>query len=261
MDFPAGKVLIKDSSHRRRVQQLVPAQVAFREAVVGIGLQLVFQPIGHRPDETLFTVRDDLRGEETADSLFQQVFLSQPFHFHLRRDGGAELDELVVEERHPNLQGVLHAHPVGDGQDIFGEIGLHIAVKGPVERIGGLGEVGSLEMAPEKVLHGPLPFGEMVAVGEEGIPDSRLQSAQKTEVALVRGQGGGPDEALQVVDRVVSIRPLRQPLHQGADDSIAEQGRHPPKVPAQQQAQVPLIAGEDLVASQAGERDGYILAG
>lgn len=41
----------------------------------------------------------------------------------------------MIEKRHPDFQGMMHAQTVGDSKNIFGQIGLSVTVKGPVEGV------------------------------------------------------------------------------------------------------------------------------
>ena len=70
----------------------------------------------------------------------------QPFELELRRDAGAELEKLVIQERDPHFEGMVHAEAIGDGEDVLGQIGFEVAVKGPVEGIGRTLDVGGVEV-------------------------------------------------------------------------------------------------------------------
>ena len=49
---------------------------------------------------------------------------------------GDELDQAVVEERRPHLDGMRHGQAVDEGQHLVGQQGLEVEEKRAVERIG-----------------------------------------------------------------------------------------------------------------------------
>src|SRR5881628_3713610 len=95
--------------------------------------------------------------EDPAHGALEDVLRRPATQVELRRNRLSELDELVVKQRDPRLEGVRHAHPVHLGEDVQGEIALEIQVlqrrqPAPV----GFGENGGLG-APGIVIREVLP--------------------------------------------------------------------------------------------------------
>ena len=92
------------------------------------GRQRPPEPATEGNGEAALGARDDGLGQYPAHRALEQGLALAVLELKLGRDGGRELDELVIEQRHPRLDRVGHAHPVHLGQDVERQVAVEIGV-------------------------------------------------------------------------------------------------------------------------------------
>src|SRR5437867_1218158 len=141
----------------RSVEYPAPPAPLREEQLANEGAEPPSKPVSERYGEPVLRPVDDLIRQDPAHGALENVLRRPATQVELRRNRLSELDELVVEQRDPSLEGVRHAHPVHLGEDVQGEIALEIQVlqrrqPAPV----GFGENGGLG-APGIVIREVLP--------------------------------------------------------------------------------------------------------
>ena len=135
VDLPAAEVILQNGLDRSLIKQAMPAQLFWGKLAQRQLLEVGLQPSGHRTDETLLAMREYLCWQQRGNALFQQIFFLKPLHLEAGWYRGAIFQQLMIDEGRPHFQRIPHAHSVGAGQDILGQISLDVAVKNLVERV------------------------------------------------------------------------------------------------------------------------------
>ncbi len=104
---------LRELDHGRRLEDLREGRVGSKQVVLDHSLRLAVEPaadgVAEEPDLLLL---DDPTRNQVASCDTQQMLPRQPFHLEAVRHRCAELDDLVIEERHPHLERVRHRRPV-----------------------------------------------------------------------------------------------------------------------------------------------------
>ena len=61
---------------------------------------------------------------------------------------------VMIKKRYSHFEGVMHAHSVSHGEDIFGQISLDIAVESPIETISAVAARWRIEIIQHKGFDG-----------------------------------------------------------------------------------------------------------
>lgn len=92
-------------------------------------LQLPSQPVFNGDAEAFFFTGDVFLWEKAFHALFEKPLGGHSPELEFSRQVEHELDDLVVDERHPCFQRCGHAHAVDFDQDIVNQIGVEIQVE------------------------------------------------------------------------------------------------------------------------------------
>ena len=167
-----------------------------------------------------------------------------------------ELDDAVVEQGHPDLERVRHAHSVHFREDVVGQVHLGIRVQKPVERV----VMADLVVVPTEKREGveaALEPGEdgiaqevpLEAVVEEGLP--RVVAACR----LLEGVG---HEATRLEVEADLALGHRQTARERGKDSARERRRKSLVESRELVGLVGDVPGEELVAPVPAQRDRHV---
>src|SRR2546426_996406 len=196
----------------RRVEYPAPPAPLREEQLANEGAEPPSKPVSERYGEPVLPPLDDLIRQDPAHGALENVLRRPATQVELRRNRLSELDELVVEQRDPRLEGVRHAHPVHFGEDVQGEIALEIQVL-------------------QRRQPAPVGFGENGGLGAPGIVIRELLPGLAAEQALLsvapeegRGvEGPGDPDQRELAKEVATLHSLRQrrpeASHQASDGS------------------------------------------
>ena len=162
------------------IQEWAVTRVPAAEDVVHEIMQFAREPFlqGHREPHLVASLGDS-RGKFVPVGKLQQVLHAAAGELHIGRDGGKEFDERMIEQRHPALKPMRHAHPVLDLQQRRQEA-LEIEMRHLVE-IGFLMDVSLVvEDRPEAVEH-----LRLVELRPIDLLDHVGRAVDKPEIALV----------------------------------------------------------------------------
>src|SRR5207248_9736189 len=139
--------------HGVAIQEWAVTRVPTAEDVVHEIMQFAREPFlqGHREPHLVASLGNS-RGKFVPVGKLQQVLHAAAGELHIRRDGGKEFDERMIEQRHPALKPMRHAHPVLDLQQRRQEA-LEIEMRHLVERGFFLDVILVVEDRPEVVEH------------------------------------------------------------------------------------------------------------
>src|SRR5882762_8649641 len=184
-----------------RVEDPAPPAPLREEQVADEGTEPPSKPASERHGEPVLRPVDDLIRQDPAHGALEDVLRRLATQVELRRNRLSELDELVVEQRDPRLEGVRHAHPVHLGEDVQRKIALEVQVlerRQPapvgVRQDGGLGAPGIVmrELLPGVALEQAL----LSVAPEEGRgvqvpvdPDQREMAKEVTTLHSLRHRG------------------------------------------------------------------------
>ena len=180
-------------------------------------------------------------GNTAAHRALEQGLPFAVLELKVRRDGGRELDEPVIEQRHPRLDRVGHAHPVDLGQDVERQVAVEIGVlqgRQPVCRTGGApGALG-----PPRVLAADQRRGLGREQSREPVaPEQR----DRVEIAVDVGQR-------DVAQVVAAPHAVGHPARKIPERAAREAGKDPVP-PLAALDDVLVVPGEQLVAAVAGQ--------
>ena len=180
-------------------------------------------------------------GSSGATARRSSRFLEKPRTFCCVSQGQGELGDDRVEERHPRLERVRHARPVGLHEQVVDQVDAEVEVLQPRQLLGalGLGVAGAVDV--DRVRD--------AARRRAARPGPRREDLLPGVVALDRRQVRAAHEALRLVVEAHLLGGARQPLDQRAQErrGPADAGREPV-------GDVGVVAAEELVAALAGER-------
>ena len=148
--------------------------------------QAAAEPVPDRQHESPFRRGEQLCRQQVGDRLPQQVLVVLVLESPRRRNRQAQLDELVIQERHPGLHRVGHREPVGHHQELFGELGAHVDQR---RRVPPAGDAGG---RPEHLLQHPCRVDALRQVIEECLLG---RVAEIVERVVETGGPGSADES------------------------------------------------------------------
>src|SRR5437879_10339645 len=97
--------------------------------------ELGAEPLAHRRLEASLAPAADRRWEHVAERPAQDALAPQRADLPAPRDAERALDQTMIEERHPDLEGVGHARDVNLGEHVPGEPGPAVRVQYAVDRV------------------------------------------------------------------------------------------------------------------------------
>src|SRR5204862_6338047 len=97
--------------------------------------ELGAEPLGHRRLEAALAPAAYLRWEHVAERPAQDALAAQRADLPAPRDAERTLDETMVQERNPDLEGVGHARDVDLGEHVPGEPEPAVRVQHAVDRV------------------------------------------------------------------------------------------------------------------------------
>ena len=149
-------------------------------------------------------VQDRVR-QQILDRFFQDPFAGQSLNLHFARNSGRELDQHMIEKRHPAFDGRGHAHVVLLHEQ-FDQISLDVGVEQPLQHLA----------------RGVVPVIEHVLIGRAGRGFARELAGQQS--ALLRFAEGGKE--IIEVERSPGISILgKKSMFEFAAQSRSQKGR------------------------------------
>ena len=192
-------------------------------------------------------------GMRRSSSRRSRYLLRPFFSFSDGRHGRGELEQLVIEQRLARFERHRHAHPVDLGHDVVDEIGLDVHVQRAIERIASTGRRRRRARKPANGSASRHLVREVARV--ERVARVRLELAVGV---LLRAASAG-DSARCRSDRA-PLTPSGSAAGQPAGDAAAGRTEPPPRRQLPALDAVARVAGPQLVAAVARQRDGDVLA-
>lgn len=122
-------VPIQNPFHSVSTDDIAPYQLAIQEFGIGVVLQFMAEPVIDGDAKAHFRPVHHLVGDQTAERLFQDVFLVVcALDFEVEGDFCRELEEDVVEEGGAAFERDGHGGDIDLGHEVFGEIGGEIGI-------------------------------------------------------------------------------------------------------------------------------------
>src|SRR3569832_2016151 len=91
--------------------------------------KLVIDPLLDWYSESLLGSIENLRGDQISRDALQEMLCFHACQFQRRRNGGDEIDQLVVQQRHPHFERRRHAHAIDFRKNVSGQVSLAVYVK------------------------------------------------------------------------------------------------------------------------------------
>ncbi len=187
-----GPQLEGKQHHHGLPQARVAFEVALQEAAHGAGIEdapsphrrgaqdvsqslgeLATKPRVEGQREAALAGVKGARWQHSRGRASQQHLPLAQRHLVMGRDPHGPLHQPVVEDRDPRLEGVEHGHAVEGAEQLVHEVGLHVDIEQPVERMASPGPgVMSLEVshgALEVQLPAHVPGDQVLARGGVGL--------------------------------------------------------------------------------------------
>src|SRR5882672_4958806 len=114
----SGKMLRLGPLDLRVTEISQVADLRFRQDVLHDRSEVRAQPQRQRHRESDLAPVENAARQETSKRLAHEDLLGSTRDFELVGNSGHELDEWMVQKRHPDLQRVLHADPIGQCQQV-----------------------------------------------------------------------------------------------------------------------------------------------
>ncbi len=221
--------------------------------------QVLTEPARDREAESLLRPVHDIVRHVAAGNATERVLERRPPQLQTHRQSCGELGELVIDERRTRLQPVRHRHPVDQQEQVLGETRQAIGAQHPVDRLIRRraevrehlrARVGLLERRQD----GRLEQHRLLLRGE-------AQDGKTERVSLAAGQERHLVHPVRLLrERLVAER-VRQPADQPAHHRPPDRCRHDRVQIHQSVAGEPVVAGEHLVATVAGEHHLHLRRG
>src|SRR5438552_1613453 len=206
------------------------------------------EPLAHRRLEASLAAAADLRWEHVGERPAQDALAAQRADLPAPRDAERALDQTMIEERHPDLEGVGHARDVDLGEHVPGEPEPAVRVQYAVDRVPGVHGLEPLRLGGEQLAHGRRGRQVRDQRLDLGFPahlrPARVAPAGLGDAAAVRHPSELADGLLEAV--AAPRRAERRHLREQPD----ERPRRPGRVGF---AQVLRVAAEQLVRPVSGE--------
>src|SRR3989442_9738436 len=116
--------------------------------------ELGAEPLAHRRLEASLAPATDCRWEHVAERPAQDALAAQRADLPAARDTERALDETMVQERDPDLEGVGHAREVDLGEHVPGEPEPAVRVQHAVDRVPVVHRLEPLSLGGEYLAHG-----------------------------------------------------------------------------------------------------------
>ena len=197
-------------------------------------------------------VHAKLFGERLGQHALQRLTVDrarlEPGELEARRDRRRQLDQVMVEERHPDLERVRHRHLVDLHQHRVRHREPRVHEDLAIELPAGVAARGRLAdrreaVAVHRAQHGVLEQAPVERVGSEVLPPHVKRSGV---------EAGALDEPPEDDDRALLLLLVGEPRDQGLDDAAAEGAGQHPVEPVRLGRDEPVVADEDLVPALAG---------
>ena len=200
---------------------------------------------GHR--EALLGARSPLIRQATVGSVTQHLLVAVLVHTEARGHMLRELHDLLVQERHAQLQRVRHAHLVGLEQNVARQPHIHIQIL----LLGKLAELRHLRIHRRAQLEG---VGALIVVGLQDV----VCLFGRVHVGLAHVPAL---RHLGALGQEVMTLEIRQMLHERTQRTAHAQRHGALEFGHLGRILIPLVAGEQLVGALAGKHDGHLLGG
>src|SRR3989442_8736724 len=116
--------------------------------------ELGAEPLAHRRLEAPLAPPADLRREHVGERPAQDALAAQRADLPAPRDAERAPDETMVQERHPDLEGVGHAREVDLGEHVPGEPEPAVRVQHAVDRVPVVHRLEPVGLGGEQLAHG-----------------------------------------------------------------------------------------------------------
>ena len=112
---------VEQRAHGHRIERRADERARAEQHVAGHLAEVLAEPrVERHPEPDLATI-DDALGQVPAGHLLEHPLRLAPVHLHPRRQGERQLDQVVVEERRPQLDRGRHGHAVTPLEQVVGQ--------------------------------------------------------------------------------------------------------------------------------------------
>ena len=243
-------MLALEALHGVDVEEATRPHLVGSEEVLQRRAKVAAEPVSERDHETLLPVGEHLLGQDPGEGGFQEPLQATTGHLDPRGQAQALLDDPVVAERGADLEGVVHAHPIGHREEIVGKISGEIEAKRAVHGV-------AVSARGERLLLGRVHAGLEMSRQRRAGESHQLRVAEEArpaDVSIAQGGVGVIGEAPSPVAPVSAGRRVGQPPGQRAR-RVAEPAREPPVELRHAEAEIAWITAEGLVAADPRQRD------